>query len=302
MLNALSALSLTDIGRMVGLPRSDAERELQTATSQFALHRDVPTTEVPRLLQDLAEPLEAIRWPRATVIRRAGAARRRTHTVIGAALATAALVASGSLVARARGPRPPASARRRPPTASPSTPPPADHGRGDHRRGGPALPNQMARFGSGLDWARPRPPTTSPATACSRRASASASPTPTASPRSPAPGRARSPGRCATRQGRQAAHPQARRDDAWSRPRSSSSRCRATTTGPRRASPPPRLVRRVHRPPHPAGLHPHRQARGRRAHVLRLRSWGRTPARITVGMARTGNLVVTNVVRSQGRP
>ena len=84
---------------MVGLPRSDAERELQTATSQFSLARDVPTTDIRRLLRDLADPLEEIRWPRATVIRRAGAARRRTHTVIGAGVAAAALVVSGSLVA-----------------------------------------------------------------------------------------------------------------------------------------------------------------------------------------------------------
>ena len=73
VLNGLSSLSLAEIGRMVGLPRSDAERELQTATSQFALARDVPTTDVRRLLDDLAAPLEEIRWPRATVIRRAGA-------------------------------------------------------------------------------------------------------------------------------------------------------------------------------------------------------------------------------------
>ena len=37
------------------------------------------------------------------------------------------------------------------------------------------------------------------------------------------------------------------------------------------------------------------------AQTFRLRSWGRTPATITVGLARTGNLVVTNVVRSEGR-
>jgi hypothetical protein len=37
------------------------------------------------------------------------------------------------------------------------------------------------------------------------------------------------------------------------------------------------------------------------ARMFRLRSWGRTPATISVGMARTGSLVVTIVVRSQGR-
>jgi hypothetical protein len=35
--------------------------------------------------------------------------------------------------------------------------------------------------------------------------------------------------------------------------------------------------------------------------TFRLRSWGKEPATISVGMARTGNLVVTNVVRSSGR-
>ena len=58
VLNTLSALSLTDMARTVGLPRGDAERELQTAASQFALHRDVATTDIGRLLHDLATPLE----------------------------------------------------------------------------------------------------------------------------------------------------------------------------------------------------------------------------------------------------
>ena len=61
VLNGLSALSLTDIGRMVGLPRSDAERELQTATSQFALHRDVPTTEI----APAARTTSPSRWSRS---------------------------------------------------------------------------------------------------------------------------------------------------------------------------------------------------------------------------------------------
>ena len=99
VLTSLSTLSLTDIARTVGLTRGDAERELQTASSQFALHRDVATTVVRGLLQDLARPLGDIRWPRATVIRRTGAARRRTHTVAGVVLASAALLVSGSLVA-----------------------------------------------------------------------------------------------------------------------------------------------------------------------------------------------------------
>ena len=56
VLNGISALSLGEMARTVGLPRADAERELQTASSQFSLHRDVPTTDIPRLLHALAAP------------------------------------------------------------------------------------------------------------------------------------------------------------------------------------------------------------------------------------------------------
>ena len=41
---------------------------------------------------------------------------------------------------------------------------------------------------------------------------------------------------------------------------------------------------------------------GDEARAFRLRSWGRSPATITVAVARTGNLVVSTAVRSQGRP
>jgi hypothetical protein len=41
---------------------------------------------------------------------------------------------------------------------------------------------------------------------------------------------------------------------------------------------------------------------GEEARAFRLRSWGKEPATITVGLARTGSLVVTTVVRSTGRP
>jgi hypothetical protein len=54
------------------------------------------------------------RWPRATIIRRAGTARRRTHAIAGAALVVVALVLSGVLVTDAHGVHPTlASAGRR---------------------------------------------------------------------------------------------------------------------------------------------------------------------------------------------
>lgn len=103
VLTTLSPLTLSAIAREAGLPRADAERELQTGTSQFALHRDLPTTAVRAAIEALRGPLSETRWPRATIVRRAGTARRRTHTLAGALLAAGALVASGSVVAGGAG-------------------------------------------------------------------------------------------------------------------------------------------------------------------------------------------------------
>ena len=106
LLTHLAAVSMGDLAREVGLPRTEAERQLQTATAQFALHRDVPTTRIRPLFEPLRQHVEGARWPRPTIIRRAGAARRRTHTLVGAGVAVAALVVSGSLVTDAAGVRP----------------------------------------------------------------------------------------------------------------------------------------------------------------------------------------------------
>lgn len=106
LITELTSASLTAMAREVGLPRTEAERELQTATSTFALHREVPTTSVRSVLEAVRGHVENVRWPRSTIIRRAGAARRRTHTVIGVAATAAALVITGTLVTDADGVRP----------------------------------------------------------------------------------------------------------------------------------------------------------------------------------------------------
>ena len=41
LLTQLSSVSMADMAREVGLPQAQAERELQRATAQFAVHRDV---------------------------------------------------------------------------------------------------------------------------------------------------------------------------------------------------------------------------------------------------------------------
>lgn len=99
VLTSLSPLSLADIAREVGLPRADAERALQSATSRFAMARRVASTDVRLRLDALRGPLVGTVWPRSTIIRRAGTARRRTHTLIGSGAVLAALLVSGTVVA-----------------------------------------------------------------------------------------------------------------------------------------------------------------------------------------------------------
>ena len=106
LLTQLTGASRREMAREVGLPLEEAERRLQTATTQFSLQRDVPTTAVRPLLEALTAHCTDQRWPRAPIIRRAGAARRRTHAMAGAALVTATLVGSGFLVADAHGVHP----------------------------------------------------------------------------------------------------------------------------------------------------------------------------------------------------
>ncbi len=106
LLNHLTRLSLDDVAREVGLTRSQAERELQTAATQFSLHREVPSTAISALFGPLRAHVSSVSWPRSTILRRAGAARRRVHTGVGAVAAVAALVLTGALVTDAAGVRP----------------------------------------------------------------------------------------------------------------------------------------------------------------------------------------------------
>ncbi|MBL0748728.1 hypothetical protein [Nocardioides baculatus] len=308
VLNALSTLSLTDIGRMVGLPRSDAERELQTATSQFALTRDVQTTDVRRLLGELAAPLEEIRWPRATVIRRAGAARRRTHTVIGAGVAAAALVVSGSLVAT--GADAEATSLREEKVSAGVTvhaPEPAD-ATGEPLIDEAALlsPAQMARFGAGLDWSetattdnlsgsgllapcqRERFADPEGVTALARTWEGSATRTVRTTAKKGATGagkRTRKSQETRVESTAVQLVEMSRDADRAAAAFQTASVWYGGCADPRTQLLDTFTVKRV----------------GDEARAFRLRTWGKQKSTLTVGLARTGSLVVTTVVRSTGR-
>jgi DNA-directed RNA polymerase specialized sigma24 family protein len=114
LLTQLTNASREEMAREVGITLPEAERRLQTATTQFSLHRNVSATGLRPLFDRLAEACGDQRWPRATIVRRSGTTRRRTHAVAGAVLVVVTLVGSGLLVQDASGVHPTlASARDR---------------------------------------------------------------------------------------------------------------------------------------------------------------------------------------------
>ncbi|MCY7401125.1 MAG: hypothetical protein LH477_09220 [Nocardioides sp.] len=303
----LSTLSMSDIARTVGLARSDAERELQTASAQFALHRDVSTTAIRGLLEDLAQPLEDIRWPRATVIRRTGAARRRTHTVVGAAFASAALLVSGSLVASGSGAEVTSLVGEK---ATPGVTVHAPSENVDATAGEPVIdeaslmsPDQLTRLGGGLDWTE---------TETSDNLSGNGLIAPCQRERFSDPdgiaAMTRSWGGSETtvkrttvrRIGRERVRKQrvtsvrstalevvelSRNQRQASQSFETASLWYAGCTDPRTQLLSTRSLKGV----------------GESAAQFRLRTWGKVPTTISVGLARSGSLVVTTMVRSQGR-
>jgi len=105
LLSQLATVPMVELAREVGLPADSVQRELQTATAQFAIARSVPSSSIPLLLSNLGDAVRGVTWPRATIIRRAGAARRRAHTLVGAVVVVLAMLGSGALVTDATGVR-----------------------------------------------------------------------------------------------------------------------------------------------------------------------------------------------------
>ncbi|MEO6511737.1 MAG: hypothetical protein ABIO16_12145 [Nocardioides sp.] len=106
LLTNLTDAPMPEIAREAGLPQHDAEARLQAATSQFSMAREVPTSGIRPLFEPLREHVADTRWPRVTIIRRAGTARRRTHTAVGALVVVGAVVLGGAAVTDAEGVRP----------------------------------------------------------------------------------------------------------------------------------------------------------------------------------------------------
>lgn len=106
LLNHLVAVDLAELAQEAGLTLENAESTLQHATAAFSTARGVPSTSIRPFLDLLGEEMRGVRWPRHTIIRRAGATRRRVHTGAGVAVTVAALVVTGTLVTDPDGARP----------------------------------------------------------------------------------------------------------------------------------------------------------------------------------------------------
>lgn len=106
VLTQLAAVSMPEMAREVGLPQEAAERELQLGAAAFSSQREIPAASIPVLFAELGRATGAVTWPRVTIIRRAGAARRRAHTVVATVAAAAVLVGSGFAVTDSSGVRP----------------------------------------------------------------------------------------------------------------------------------------------------------------------------------------------------
>jgi DNA-directed RNA polymerase specialized sigma24 family protein len=98
LLELTTSLPMDERARELGLTLGEAERLTAAAVGAFCEEREVGPADLPILFGTLATLVTDTRLPRASILRRAGAARRRTHTVVGAAVAVAAVVVTGTVV------------------------------------------------------------------------------------------------------------------------------------------------------------------------------------------------------------
>jgi len=124
LLATLTAQPLEGIAAEVGLSQAAVERELQAASAQFSLAREVASASVRPMIALLGSEIASARWPRATILLRAGTTRRRSHTVLGIAAGVAATVLAGSLVTDTDGIRPDLASKAISSIAQPSRPAP----------------------------------------------------------------------------------------------------------------------------------------------------------------------------------
>lgn len=106
LLSRLTRATADQAAEELGVPAGAVQDRVDDATREFAAHRGLAVAEVQPVLEALVAHGADQRWPRATIVRRAGTARRRTHLVAGAVVVVAGLVGSGLLVTDQHGVHP----------------------------------------------------------------------------------------------------------------------------------------------------------------------------------------------------
>jgi len=96
LLTQLATLSLPQAAQEMAVPLTTAEQNLQAGTANFAVHLDVDSTSIRTHLLSLADAANGAQLPRASIIRRAGKKRRRSHTVIAVIAVVAVAIGSGA--------------------------------------------------------------------------------------------------------------------------------------------------------------------------------------------------------------
>ncbi len=152
LLSHLSTLSLPEIARVVGLPLARTEDELQSATAAFTLALDVPGSQARHEFESLRRVAEQVTWPRVTIVRRAGAARRRSHTAVGVLGTVAIMLLGGSLAQSGSAGSATLDADR----FNNSTPGGSDDAPVQLDTENLLVPDQVARIAPALDWAETR--------------------------------------------------------------------------------------------------------------------------------------------------
>lgn len=100
LLSRLTDSSRTELARESGLTDADAARQLAIAVADFSHLRGVEPDEIRGHLRALENRAIEVRFPRASIIRRAGSARRRAHTGLGIAAALVTLLVAGTVTSQ----------------------------------------------------------------------------------------------------------------------------------------------------------------------------------------------------------
>lgn len=94
----IAGLRGDDLSRLVGLPGGKTDQALAQARADLASLLEVDTDQAIAALSSLHEVTETLEWPRPSLLRHTGVARRRTHSIVGAIGAAAVLVLAGTAV------------------------------------------------------------------------------------------------------------------------------------------------------------------------------------------------------------